>query len=45
MAILAANAATLVRIQNNQLTQRAQKFRQWLQLKPPNSNKNKIKND
>jgi hypothetical protein len=45
MAILAANAATLVRIQNNQLTQRAQKFRRWFRLKSPNFNKNNIQND
>ena len=45
MAIMAANAATLVRIQNNQLTQRAQKFRRWFRLKPPNSNKNNLQND
>lgn len=45
MAIMAANAATLARIQKDQLTQRAQKFRRWFRLKPPNSNKNNIQND
>jgi len=39
-AIMATNAATLVRIQNNQLTPRAKKFRRWFRLKPPNLNKN-----
>ena len=45
MAIMAANAATLARIQKDQLTQRAQKFRRWFRLEPPNSNKNNIQND
>lgn len=40
MAIMAHNAATLVRIRQNRLTKRAQKFRQLLQLKPPNSMEN-----
>ena len=39
-AIMATNAATLVRIQNNQLTPRAKKFRRWFRLKPHNINKN-----
>jgi hypothetical protein len=42
-AIMATNAATLVRIQNNQLTPRAKKFRRWFRLKPPNLNKNNLK--
>jgi len=33
-AILAHNAATLTRIQQNQLTQRAQRCRRWFRLKP-----------
>ena len=36
-AILAHNAATLDRIQQHQLTQRAQRFRRFFRLKPPNS--------
>jgi len=36
MAILAHNAATLVRIQKGQLTKRAQKVRRFFRLKPPN---------
>lgn len=36
MAIMAHNAATLVRIRQNRLSERAQKFRQLLKLKPPN---------
>ena len=35
-AILACNAATLVRIQQGRLTRRAQKFRRFFRLKPPN---------
>ena len=42
---MATNAATLVRIQNNQLTPRAKKFRRWFRLKPPKLNKNNLKND
>jgi len=45
MAILAGNAATLVRIKQNQPTKRAQKFRRLFQLKTPNSNKNNIPSD
>jgi hypothetical protein len=40
MAILASNAATLVRIKQEQLTKRAQKFRRLFRLKNANSNKN-----
>ena len=36
MAILAHNAATLVRIQQGRLTKRAQKVRRFFRLKPPN---------
>jgi hypothetical protein len=36
-AVLAHNAATLDRIQQNQLTQRAQRFRRFFRLKSPNS--------
>jgi len=36
MAIMAHNAATLVRIRDNRLTKRAQKLRQLLNLVPPN---------
>lgn len=39
MAIVAGNAASLVRIKQNRLTKRAQKFRRFFRLKPPNSNK------
>lgn len=42
-AILAHNAATMDRIEQDQLTQRAKKFRRWLRLKPPNSFKNNKK--
>ncbi len=41
-AIMATNTATLVRIQNDQLTPRAKKFRRWFRLKTPNINKNKL---
>ena len=40
MAILAHNAATLVRIQQGRLTKRAQKVRRFFRLKPPNPLKN-----
>ena len=43
-AILAANATTLGRIQQDRLTKRAQKFRRWFYLKPPNSNNNNTPN-
>jgi len=39
-AIVAANAATLVRIKQERLTKRAQKFRRLFRLKPPKPNKN-----
>jgi hypothetical protein len=41
MAVLAHNAATIRRIQLGRLTTRAQKFRRFLRLKPPNLVKNK----
>jgi len=34
-AILAHNAATLTRIRQNRLTQRAQRYRRWFRLRPP----------
>jgi len=37
MTIMASNAAALVRIGQNQLTKRAQKFRRLFHLKPPNT--------
>ena len=37
MAVLATNGATLGRIQQHRLTKRAQKFRRFFRLKPPNS--------
>jgi len=40
-AILAHNSATLKRIEHQQLTQRAQRFRRLFRLKPPNSLQNK----
>ena len=40
MTIMACNGATLVRIHHNRLSQRAQRFRQWFRLKPPNSCQN-----
>jgi hypothetical protein len=40
MAVMAHNAATVRRIRLGQLTSRAQKFRRWLHLKPPNPLKN-----
>lgn len=42
MAILAHNAATLVRIQQGQVTRRAQKFRRFFRLKPANSLQNNV---
>ena len=45
-AILAHNAATLTRIRQNRLTQRAQRFRRWFRLKPPKPlENNNPKND
>ena len=44
MAIVADNAATLVRIKQDRLTKRAQKFRRLFRLKSPNSIKNNIPN-
>lgn len=44
MAIVAGNAASLVRIKQNRRTKRAQKFRRLFRLKPPNSCKNNIPN-
>ena len=41
MTVLAQNGATLVRIQAQRLTKRAQKLRRLLRLKPPNPLKNK----
>jgi hypothetical protein len=40
MAVMAANAATLVRIQQERLSKRARKFRRLFRLKTPNSLKN-----
>jgi hypothetical protein len=40
MAVLASNAATVVRIQQERLSKRARKFRRFFRLKPPNSLKN-----
>lgn len=40
MAVLASNAATLVRIQQERISKRAKKFRRFFRLKPPNSLKN-----
>ena len=40
MAVMASNAATLVRIQQERLSKRARKFRRLFRLKPPNSLKN-----
>lgn len=40
MAILAFNAATLMRIRQNRLSIRAQRFRRLFRLKPPNLNEN-----
>ena len=45
MAIIAANATTLVRIKQNRLSKRAQKCRRWFRLKPPNSNENNDSNE
>ena len=45
-AILAHNAATLTRIQQNRLTQRAQRCRRWFRLRPPKPLENNTpKND
>lgn len=44
MAIVAANAACLVRIKQGQLTKRAKKYRRLFRLKPPNSNENNTSN-
>ena len=43
-AIVAGNAATLVRIKQDRLSKRAQKFRRLFYLKPPNSNENNKSN-
>jgi hypothetical protein len=40
MAILACNGATLVRIKHNRLSKKAQQFRRFFGLKPPNLIKN-----
>lgn len=40
MAVVAHNAATLARIQQGRMTKRAQKFRRFFRLKPPNFLKN-----
>ena len=40
MAVIACNAATLVRIQQQRLSKRAQRFRRLFRLKPPNSLQN-----
>ncbi len=40
MAVMASNAATLVRIQQQRISKRAKKFRRFFRLKPPNSLKN-----
>ena len=40
MAVVAHNAATLARIQQGRMTKRAQKFRRFFRLKPPNLLKN-----
>lgn len=40
MAILSFNAATLMRIRQNRLSKRAQRFRRLFRLKPPNFNEN-----
>ena len=45
MAIIAANAATLVRIKQNRLSKRAQKCRRWFRLKPPNLSENNDSHD
>ncbi len=45
MAIVAGNAATLVRIKQDRLSKRAQRFRRLLRLKPPNSNENNTPKD
>ena len=43
MTVMAHNAATLVRIERNQLSKRAQKLRRLLGLKPSNINQYKVK--
>lgn len=45
MAIVTANATTLVRIKQNRLSKRAQKFRRLFRLRPPNSTENNNPND
>lgn len=45
MAIIAGNAATLVRIKQDRLSKRAQRFRRLFRLKPPNSNENNTPKD
>ena len=45
MAIVAGNAATLVRIKQGRLSKRAQRFRRLLRLKTPNSNENNSPQD
>ena len=42
MAVMAHNAATLVRIHQQRLSKRAQKFRRLLRLKPHNANQFKV---
>lgn len=42
MTMMACNGATLVRIGQQRLSQRAQRFRRWFRLKPPNSWQNNI---
>ena len=44
MTVMAHNAATVVRIQHNRLSKRAQKLRQLLRLKRHNPNEFKAKN-
>ena len=45
MAIIAANATTLVRIKQDRLSKRAQKCRRWFRLKPLNYNENNDPNE
>ncbi|MDP6036979.1 MAG: hypothetical protein QGG64_00355 [Candidatus Latescibacteria bacterium] len=45
MAVVAGNAATLVRIRQDRLSKRAQRFRRLFRLKPPNSNENNTPKD
>ncbi len=42
MTMIACNGATLVRIRQHRLSQRAQRFRRWFRLKPPNSCQNNL---